>query len=164
MKNNKDNKDFEDFFNEKTIQEEDLFKDKTIPDGGFISDKTVSFENEINDYFDSSNPDKTMLLNKKKDALAWIVKIDKNKIQKKYRLIDGITTIGRSSRSDIVIDSSEISELHARIIKEGKIFKIIDVGSLNGTFLNGKKINSPKILKDNDEIVIGNLRFIFKKI
>ena len=160
----KHNKDFEDFQNDKTIQGDDFSFGNTISDGEFISDKTISFEKELNDYFDSSSPDKTILLSKKKDALAWVIKIDKNKILKKYRLIDGITTIGRSSRSDVVIDNDGISEIHAKIIKEGKVFKIIDIGSLNGTFLNSKKITAPKVLKDNDEIRFGNLKFIFKKI
>jgi pSer/pThr/pTyr-binding forkhead associated (FHA) protein len=160
----KHNKDFEDFQNDKTIQEEDFDFGNTVSDGEFINDKTISFEKELNDYFDSSNADKTILLNKKKDALAWIIKIDRNKILKKYRLIDGITTIGRSSRSDVVIDNEGISEIHAKIIKEGKVFKIIDIGSLNGTFINKKRINAPKVLKDNDEIQFGNLKFIFKKI
>jgi len=160
----KHNKDFEDFQNDKTIRGDDFGFGNTVSDGEFVGDKTVSFEKEINDYFDSSSPDKTILLSKKKDALAWIIKIDKNKILKKYRLIDGITTIGRSSRSDVVIDSDGISEIHAKIIKEGKVFKIIDIGSLNGTFLNSKKITAPKVLKDNDELQFGNLKFIFKKI
>lgn len=124
------NKDFEDFQNDKTIQGDDFDSGKTVSDGEFVGDKTVSFEKEMNDYYDASNPDKTILLSKKKDALAWIIKIDKNKILKKYRLIDGITTIGRSSRSDVVIDNEEISEIHAKIIKDGKVFKIIDIGFL----------------------------------
>lgn len=158
------NKDFEDFQNDKTIQGDDFGFGNTVSDGEFVGDKTVSFEKEMDDYFDSSNPDKTILLSKKKDALAWIIKIDKNKILKKYRLIDGITTIGRSSRSDVVIDSDGISEIHAKIIKDEKVFKIIDIGSLNGTFVNSKKITAPKVLKDNDELQFGNLKFIFKKI
>ena len=160
----KHNKNFKEFQNDKTIQEDDFGFGNTVSDLEFNNDKTISFEKESNNYFDSSNPDKTILLNKKKDALAWIVKIDRNKILKKYRLIDGITTIGRSSRSDVVIDDEAISEIHAKIIKEGKVFKIIDIGSLNGTFLNNNKVSSPKVLKDNDELQFGNLKFIFKKI
>ncbi|MCL4546826.1 MAG: FHA domain-containing protein [Deltaproteobacteria bacterium] len=160
----RNNKDFEDFQNDKTIQGDDFDLGNTASYGELVNDKTVSFEKEMDNYFDSSNQDKTILLNKKKDAFAWIIKISKNKILKKYRLIDGTTTIGRSSRSDVVIDNEEVSEIHAKIIKEGNIFKIIDIGSLNGTYLNSKKINSPKILKDNDELKFGNIKFIFKKI
>jgi len=160
----KDKRRFDDYDNDKTINEDDFGFGNTISDGEFIGDKTISFGKELDNYFDSSNPDKTIILNKKKEALAWIIKIDKNKVLKKYRLIDGITTIGRSSRSDIVIDNVEISEIHAKIIKEGKAFKIIDIGSLNGTFLNTKRISSPKILSDNDEIVFGTVKFIFKRV
>ncbi len=160
----KNNKDFEDFQNDKTIQGDDFGFGNTISDGEFISDKTISFEKEMNDYFDSSDPNKTILLSKKKDALAWIIKIDRNKISNKYRLIDGTTTIGRSSRSDVVIDNDGISEVHAKITKEGKVYKIIDIGSLNGTFVNSKKIAAPKVLNDNDELQFGDLKFIFKKI
>jgi len=160
----KDKRRFDDYDNDKTINEDDFGFGNTISDGEFIGDKTISFGKELDNYFDTSNPDKTIILNKKKEALAWIIKIDKNKVLKKYRLIDGVTTIGRSSRSDIVIDNVEISEIHAKIIKEGKAFKIIDIGSLNGTFLNTKRVSSPKILSDNDEIVFGTVKFIFKRV
>ena len=160
----KDKRRFDDYDNDKTINEDDFGFGNTISDGEFIGDKTISFGKELDNYFDTSNPDKTIILNKKKEALAWIIKIDKNKVLKKYRLIDGVTTIGRSSRSDIVIDNVEISEIHEKIIKEGKAFKIIDIGSLNGTFLNTKRVSSPKILSDNDEIVFGTVKFIFKRV
>ncbi len=70
-------------------------------------------------------------------------------------------TLGRKSEQDIVLDDPSISSLHAQITKEDDEWKIINLLSSNGTFLNGKKISiSP--LKDGDKIHLGQAEFIFK--
>lgn len=155
---------FHDDENDRTIQEENFWIDNSLSEEEVLGEKTISLKNDFDNYFENSNPDKTIILDKRKEALAWIVKIEKNRVARKYRLMEGMTTIGRSSRCDIVLDSPEISEMHAKIIKEAKVYKIIDLGSLNGTFLNNKRINTAKTLKDNDEIIFANIKFIFKKI
>lgn len=155
---------FHDDENDRTIQEENFWIDNSLSEEEVLGEKTISLKNDFDNYFENSNPDKTIILDKRKEALAWIVKIEKNRVARKYRLMEGMTTIGRSSRCDIVLDSPEISEMHAKIIKEAKFYKIIDLGSLNGTFLNNKRINTAKTLKDNDEIIFANIKFIFKKI
>ncbi len=63
-------------------------------------------------------------------------------------------TIGRGSGNDIEIDNPAVSSKHARIAREGKSFIIEDLGSTNGTFLNGEKIKK-SILNSTDEITIG---------
>lgn len=155
---------FHDDENDRTIQEENFWIDNSLSEEEVLGEKTISLKNDFDNYFENSNPDKTIILDKRMEALAWIVKIEKNRVARKYRLMEGMTTIGRSSRCDIVLDSPEISEMHAKIIKEAKVYKIIDLGSLNGTFLNNKRINTAKTLKDNDEIIFANIKFIFKKI
>lgn len=65
-------------------------------------------------------------------------------------------TIGRSSECDVVIDSSMASRLHARLRKlpDGRI-ALIDLGSTNGTFLNGQRIHGNAIVQPGDTIIIG---------
>ena len=65
------------------------------------------------------------------------------------------TTIGRNETNDIVVQSTVVSGIHARIIKDGDTFQIIDLNSSNGTYLNGDKIESPKQMSSGDVIGLG---------
>jgi pSer/pThr/pTyr-binding forkhead associated (FHA) protein len=69
-------------------------------------------------------------------------------------------TIGRSSKNDIVVDNMAVSRKHARIYQEGPRFIVEDLKSLNGTFVNNKKV-SQWILSDNDQILIGKHTLVF---
>jgi predicted component of type VI protein secretion system len=64
-------------------------------------------------------------------------------------------TIGRSADSDIVLDNAGVSSRHAMIQKEGGGYVIVDNGSSNGVFVNGKKIER-HTLEYRDEIQIYN--------
>ncbi|MEO5358865.1 MAG: FHA domain-containing protein [Nitrospirota bacterium] len=72
-----------------------------------------------------------------------------------------VITIGRKATNDIHVDNLAVSGAHARIFKKGDQFYIEDLSSLNGTFVNGKKI-SVCTLTDADVIIIGKhtLNFI----
>jgi len=69
-------------------------------------------------------------------------------------------TIGRSGKNDIVIDNMAVSRKHARIYREGPRFIVEDLKSLNGTFVNNKKV-SQWILSHNDQILIGKHSLVF---
>jgi pSer/pThr/pTyr-binding forkhead associated (FHA) protein len=70
-------------------------------------------------------------------------------------------SIGRYPQSDIVLDQPMVSRHHARIEKRGETFIIRDLGSTNGTFVGGKRMDE-HALKDCDAILIGNARLVFK--
>lgn len=68
----------------------------------------------------------------------------------------GEITIGRVQGNDIVLPKGNISKRHSRIVlKDGK-FIIIDMQSTNGTYVNGKKITQPQVVKASDKIYIGD--------
>jgi len=69
-------------------------------------------------------------------------------------------TIGRSGKNDIVIDNMAVSRKHAKIYREGPRFIVEDLKSLNGTFVNNKKV-SQWILSHNDQILIGKHSLVF---
>jgi len=69
-------------------------------------------------------------------------------------------TIGRGEENDLVLSDSSVSRYHAKIIKAQKGFIINDLGSFNGTRLNGKSIQSAP-LKHEDEIRIGLVKLNF---
>ncbi len=65
-------------------------------------------------------------------------------------------TIGRVQGNDIVLPKGNISKRHSRIVvKDGK-FIIVDLKSTNGTYVNGKKITAPQVVKTTDKIYIGD--------
>ena len=70
------------------------------------------------------------------------------------------TTIGRSPDCDIFLDDVTVSRRHAVAIREGDAFVIEDQGSLNGAFLNRRRIESAE-LADDDELQIGKYRLVF---
>src|SRR6478735_3921195 len=65
-------------------------------------------------------------------------------------------TIGRLAGNDIVLGKGNVSKYHSRIVlKDGK-FIIVDMKSTNGTYVNGKKIAAPQVIKPSDKIYIGD--------
>lgn len=65
-------------------------------------------------------------------------------------------TIGRVQGNDIILPKGNISKRHSRIVlKDGK-FIIVDLKSTNGTYVNGKKITAPQVVKSTDKIYIGD--------
>lgn len=157
---------FKEYNDDDTIPENTDFEEgDTFADQEYDIDGAATIDERLGDNFSRlASKDSTMIMGRKKEALAWLVKFDRGKVIKKSRLKEGKTLIGRSSRSDIVIDNEEVSEEHARIIKEGEKYKLIDIGSLNGTYLNGKKLKSPRKIEDGDKIKFADIQFIFKKI
>ena len=70
------------------------------------------------------------------------------------------TTIGRSPDCDIFLDDVTVSRNHAVLVKRDQKFVIEDQGSLNGTFVNRRRVDSAE-LEDDDELQIGKYRLIF---
>jgi pSer/pThr/pTyr-binding forkhead associated (FHA) protein len=62
--------------------------------------------------------------------------------------------IGRSSDLDMVLVEDMVSRKHAKIVTDGKVVTIQDLGSTNGTFVNGEKVRTIQ-LKDGDRILVG---------
>ena len=68
------------------------------------------------------------------------------------------TTVGRSSTNDLVIDAADVSREHARLRRQGSSMEIRDLGSRNGTWVNGTRISS-HLAKSGDDIAFGTLHF-----
>lgn len=81
-------------------------------------------------------------------------------------LNNDLLRIGRDPANDFVVNDIEISRNHAKIFRIDDTFKIEDLNSTNGTFLNGRQINKPEKLKDGDLISLGEnnvFEFSYKK-
>jgi pSer/pThr/pTyr-binding forkhead associated (FHA) protein len=71
-------------------------------------------------------------------------------------LRDPDTTIGRASCNHIVIEARRISRIHAVLTRYGSIVSIRDLGSTNGTYVNGRRVTN-QVLEDGDVIEIGDI-------
>jgi EAL domain-containing protein (putative c-di-GMP-specific phosphodiesterase class I) len=69
-------------------------------------------------------------------------------------------TIGRNENVDLQINSSRVSREHALIVREGGRYRIEDLGSTNGTFVNGRRVEKAT-LEDGDLVLIADAEFTF---
>lgn len=72
--------------------------------------------------------------------------------------VTGMVVIGRSPGADIVIGDDFVSGRHARIMPQGADAVLEDLGSTNGTMLNGTPVTRPQSLRPGDSIEIGAVR------
>jgi pSer/pThr/pTyr-binding forkhead associated (FHA) protein/uncharacterized RDD family membrane protein YckC len=73
--------------------------------------------------------------------------------------LSGSTIVGRDQSAGIVIDDPESSRRHASLSVEGSTVTVEDLGSTNGTFVNGQRISSPQTLSGADKLRIGTTTF-----
>jgi pSer/pThr/pTyr-binding forkhead associated (FHA) protein len=78
----------------------------------------------------------------------------------RYLLDTELSTVGRHPESDIFLDDITVSRRHVEFRREEKTFRVHDVGSLNGTYLNGDRVDDAE-LQNGDEVRIGKFRLIF---
>jgi len=119
----------------------------------FTSDEQVDFE-------------KTRVLRKTPPCFAWLVGIDNPLLGQRYDVGDEVTSIGRDASNSIVIGEDSISNNHAKIRydSEKDAYKLYDLVSTNGTYVNGEQIEAPVALQDNDEVTFGEMKFVFKRL
>ena len=77
---------------------------------------------------------------------------------RRYKLADGEYVIGRRSDCQIFVPDMRVSRQHARLWKEADGWTLEDLGSNNGTFVNGVKVQQGTVLRHDDEIMIANNR------
>jgi pSer/pThr/pTyr-binding forkhead associated (FHA) protein len=76
--------------------------------------------------------------------------------------LDAQTLIGRHSACDLFLAEGAVSRWHCRIIRDTEGYYVEDLGSLNGTFVNGDRIRGRRQLDDGDEIQLYGVRMRFR--
>lgn len=69
-------------------------------------------------------------------------------------------TVGRDASNDVVLDNVSVSGFHAVIFCEGDLYLVADLGSTNGSFINGQRINGRVEFTDGDKLQFGSVRFV----
>ena len=78
----------------------------------------------------------------------------------RYLLDQDLSTVGRHPESDIFLDDITVSRRHVEFRRDGHSFRVHDVGSLNGTYVNGDRVDDVE-LAGGDEVRIGKFRLRF---
>ena len=78
----------------------------------------------------------------------------------RYLLDEPSVSVGRSMKADILLDDPTVSRRHALFTKVGGTYVIKDLDSLNGTYVNGARIDSLE-LRSGDSVIIGRFKMLF---
>lgn len=78
-----------------------------------------------------------------------------------FRLLPGtLKTMGRAPRADFVVDAALVSRIHCRFtVSPANVLELEDLGSTNGTQVNGKKVGRA-VLNDGDTLTVGRVQFV----
>lgn len=79
-----------------------------------------------------------------------------------YDLSEG-ALLGRGDEVDIRLEDTFASSQHARLVPQGEVMVLEDLGSTNGTYLNGEPLRGPQPLHVGDSIRIGDSEFTFER-
>jgi hypothetical protein len=119
------------------------------------ADTTMSFTPEEGDEESGEILDEI-----KTEGPALVVRSGGGRAGEHFLLEQESTTVGRSPDCDIFLDDVTVSRRHALVKRSNDQFLIEDQGSLNGTFLNRRRIESGG-LEDGDEVQIGKYKLTF---
>jgi pSer/pThr/pTyr-binding forkhead associated (FHA) protein len=80
-----------------------------------------------------------------------------------FRLPPGsVKTIGRSPGAEFMIEAALVSRLHCQLIATADTLQVRDLGSTNGTFVNGKRVKAAE-LREGDRLSVGRLELIVSR-
>ncbi len=89
-----------------------------------------------------------------REEAALLVWMEDDELKGRWTLAKQVTSIGRWDDNDVVIDDRWVSRYHAQLRREGEHYRLHDLDSKNGTFVNGQRIAAPTLLADGDEIQV----------
>lgn len=82
--------------------------------------------------------------------------------QRRYPLAATTTRIGRSPDNDIVLPGGKVSRHHAAIVDTGSSFVMVDLRSVNGVYVRGRRVHASAVLNDGDDLRIADHRLTFE--
>ena len=96
---------------------------------------------------------------------------DKDRVRARLVPLDGAapadldrdqTSVGSASDNHVVLADSSVSRHHAQFARSGGAYRVVDLASTNGTFVNGRRINGSTSVRPGDEIRFGSARFVLR--
>ena len=128
--------------------------------GGLLAKDTGSETTMSFDLEDSGEEGESLLASLGISGPALVVRSGGGMAGQSFQPAEGTTLIGRSPECDIFLDDVTVSRRHAELTRSGDDFAIKDLGSLNGTYVNRRRIETA-VLGDDDEVQVGKYRLTF---
>ena len=82
--------------------------------------------------------------------------------RRSFSVVRDMTVIGRREDCDLRIPLGEVSRKHCRIVRDGDALRLEDLGSSNGTYLNGNRVEREAVLSPGDSIQVGPVVFVLQ--
>jgi pSer/pThr/pTyr-binding forkhead associated (FHA) protein len=141
------------------------------PECGFQSPAAASYCSRCGALLDRESPGETTLslgpeeidaasLPAGIDGPAFVVRSGGGRAGESFEALGERVLIGRSPECDVFLDDVTVSRRHAELLRDGDVFTIRDLSSLNGTFVNKRRIESAA-LENEDEVQVGKYRLTF---
>ncbi len=127
---------------------------------GTMSDTTVALR-PVDDHGDLSEEDPAVTLVEVPHGAAVLVVQRGPNVGVRYVLDSAVTRAGRSPECQIFLDDITVSRRHAEIERQGRRLVLRDVGSLNGTYRNRRRIEGDEVLEPGDEVQIGKFKLVY---
>jgi pSer/pThr/pTyr-binding forkhead associated (FHA) protein len=125
------------------------------------SDETARFaEDLVPQDSDSLSPEEQSAVSALPAGSALLIVRRGAGVGSRFLLDQDLTVAGRHPDADIFLDDVTVSRKHAEFIRSGNRFSVTDLGSMNGTYADGSRVDSAG-LSHGDEVQIGKFRMTF---
>jgi hypothetical protein len=136
----------------------------TAPDIGFQPPPPMPGQQPPPPQAPPASADGTMIIERGPKMAYQAILIERQRPENRYDITKPSVNLGRASTNDIAVDNATISRQHAIIKLDQDVFRIYDLGSSNGTFVNDQQVIEPIVLQDGAIVRLGDMAFIFKVI
>src|SRR4051794_16761378 len=100
-----------------------------------------------------------------RDAMPYQLAVVRGRaVSPAIKLGPGVTTVGRAEDCQLRIKSSQVSRKHCQLFEKKGLLIVKDLGSSNGTLVNGKKVEEQRVLEPGDELTIGGVKLKVQKV
>jgi pSer/pThr/pTyr-binding forkhead associated (FHA) protein len=126
-----------------------------------VNDRTITLA-KVDPLLDAPGPsdDVQINLNEITPGQGILVIRSGDRVGQQFVLNKPVTTIGRHPDSDISLDDITVSRRHVEIARHDNQYIVSDTGSLNGTYVNQRRVDSAELCQ-GDELQVGKYRFVF---
>jgi hypothetical protein len=93
---------------------------------------------------------------------GWVVAVSGEQEGEDFRILAGRNVLGKAATVDIVLKDSWVSERHAVLESQNGTYRLSDLESRHGTFVNGERIAEPHAVSDGDRIRLGRTELKFR--
>jgi pSer/pThr/pTyr-binding forkhead associated (FHA) protein len=131
------------------------------PLDGWIEDRTTAFVTPVDDPAPATELDVAVALDDLPAGSGMLVIRRGPGAGSRFLLGEDLVTAGRHPESHVFLDDVTVSRRHAEIVRSPTGYRVRDVESLNGTYVNRVRIDGDVELHDGDELQIGRFKLVF---